>query len=316
LFITILVLRRIPPLLLLYKWIPEISTWREALFSGHFGPMGVGAVFVSTLALTRLPTPQSPPQGQPEHLAATLQTIVSFVVLGSIITHGLSIPFFSLGKNMRTRTVSISRTWTSRGTTAPDWLLGARRLPGTPAQVATRPATPSINDIEQARGGGHVTANITETRIANGPIVSRSVSVHSRTADTTTSKEELSSPQQLLQDVTSSLANGQALHRDGQSTPYESHSEADRLDRSSESGIQIPKSIHFPRDGQETLRVDIASQERYISPMSEPQSPNKSVRFPPEYFDGPRTGEDPGGVTRPPSPSSVQQKMVHFPPVQ
>jgi NhaP-type Na+/H+ or K+/H+ antiporter len=37
LFIAILVLRRIPPLLLLFKWIPEISDWREALFSGHFG---------------------------------------------------------------------------------------------------------------------------------------------------------------------------------------------------------------------------------------------------------------------------------------
>ena len=37
LFIAILVLRRIPSLLLLFKWIPEINGWREALFSGHFG---------------------------------------------------------------------------------------------------------------------------------------------------------------------------------------------------------------------------------------------------------------------------------------
>ena len=47
--------------------------------------MGVGAIFVSTLAVTELPTPQSPPQNQAELLAATLQTIVSFIVLGSII---------------------------------------------------------------------------------------------------------------------------------------------------------------------------------------------------------------------------------------
>ena len=47
--------------------------------------MGVGAIFISTLAVTELPTPQSPPQNQAELLAATLQTIVSFVVLGSII---------------------------------------------------------------------------------------------------------------------------------------------------------------------------------------------------------------------------------------
>ena len=37
LFVAILFLRRIPSLLLLYTWIPEIQTWREALFSGHFG---------------------------------------------------------------------------------------------------------------------------------------------------------------------------------------------------------------------------------------------------------------------------------------
>lgn len=101
-FLAVMFLRRIPPLLLLYKWVPEIDSWKEALFSGHFGasrwkhaslsfaniltgPMGVGAIFISTLAVTELPTPQSPPQNQAELLAATLQTIVSFVVLGSII---------------------------------------------------------------------------------------------------------------------------------------------------------------------------------------------------------------------------------------
>jgi NhaP-type Na+/H+ or K+/H+ antiporter len=37
LMVSILVLRRIPPLLVLYRWIPEITSWKEALFSGHFG---------------------------------------------------------------------------------------------------------------------------------------------------------------------------------------------------------------------------------------------------------------------------------------
>lgn len=37
LFFAILALRRIPSLLLLYKWIPDIRNWREALFCGHFG---------------------------------------------------------------------------------------------------------------------------------------------------------------------------------------------------------------------------------------------------------------------------------------
>lgn len=49
------------------------------------GPMGVGAIFISTLALTRLPVPSNPPVGQIEILAASLHPIVSFVVLCSIL---------------------------------------------------------------------------------------------------------------------------------------------------------------------------------------------------------------------------------------
>lgn len=48
--------------------------------------MGVSALFVSTMAITTwLPPPHYPPQNQQEYLAATLPTLVAFVVLGSII---------------------------------------------------------------------------------------------------------------------------------------------------------------------------------------------------------------------------------------
>ncbi|KAI6125731.1 Cation/H+ exchanger [Pisolithus croceorrhizus] len=115
LMIAILLIRRIPPLLLLYRFVPEIPSWKEALFSGHFGPvgtlyhfMGVSAVFVSTMARTRLPLP---PVGLPENpqqmLAATIEPIVSFVVLGSILVHGLSIPFFNVGREFA-RSVTIT----------------------------------------------------------------------------------------------------------------------------------------------------------------------------------------------------------------
>jgi sodium/hydrogen antiporter len=39
LVLVIIALRRIPCLLILYKWLPEVSNWREALFCGHFGPV-------------------------------------------------------------------------------------------------------------------------------------------------------------------------------------------------------------------------------------------------------------------------------------
>ena len=47
--------------------------------------MGVGAIFISTLALTELQKPQYPPQNQQQLLASVLQPIVSFVVLGAIV---------------------------------------------------------------------------------------------------------------------------------------------------------------------------------------------------------------------------------------
>ncbi|KDQ53540.1 hypothetical protein JAAARDRAFT_39225 [Jaapia argillacea MUCL 33604] len=157
-FLAILALRRIPSLLVLYKWVPEITSWKEALFSGHFGPMGVGAIFVSSLALTRLPTPQNPPADDAELLAATLQTIVAFVVLCSIFIHGLSIPFFSFGRKVHSRTVSLSQTWTTRNADGPEWLLWTRRIPG-PGGASTPRGGISLpqsqidpNDLENGLG--------------------------------------------------------------------------------------------------------------------------------------------------------------------
>ncbi|KAL9709034.1 hypothetical protein Ac2012v2_007850 [Leucoagaricus gongylophorus] len=98
--VGILLLRRIPAVLMLYKWVPEITNWKEALFCGHFGPvnthMGVGAIFVSTLALHRLPEPRNPPQTQEDLLALALHPVVTFVVLVSIVVHGLSILLWNL----------------------------------------------------------------------------------------------------------------------------------------------------------------------------------------------------------------------------
>lgn len=48
--ILVLLLRRLPIMIALYKWIPDVKTFREAIFSGHFGPMGVGKLHICPCA--------------------------------------------------------------------------------------------------------------------------------------------------------------------------------------------------------------------------------------------------------------------------
>lgn len=126
--ILVLLLRRLPIMLALFRWIPDVKTFREAVFSGHFGPIGVGAVFISTLAAEALPKPENPQEDQVQMLAATIQPIVAFMVLTSITIHGLSIPFFSLGRRVH----SVSRTWSRHQSmdpsSVPEWAAHTRRV--------------------------------------------------------------------------------------------------------------------------------------------------------------------------------------------
>ncbi|TFY54882.1 hypothetical protein EVJ58_g8593 [Rhodofomes roseus] len=179
--ILVLLLRRLPIIMALYKWIPDVKTFREAIFSGHFGPMGVGAVFISTLAAEQLPQPEDPPANQRQLLAASIQPIVAFMVLCSITIHGLSIPFFSLGRRVH----SVTRTWsrhdtfgtlTSRG--VPEWATHTRHVrPGEEIVInrdredaMERGAIPtqeeSVTEKERSESSGE--PEYTETRRRDG----------------------------------------------------------------------------------------------------------------------------------------------------
>src|SRR5271170_3739243 len=113
--ILILLFRRIPIMLALKPIIPDIKSWREALFCGHFGPIGVGAIFISILARAELETGRSTPlealptdPNSPNYiLILSIWPIVSFLILSSvtpspdskliqIIVHGSSIAVFTL----------------------------------------------------------------------------------------------------------------------------------------------------------------------------------------------------------------------------
>ncbi|KAJ7133332.1 Sodium/hydrogen exchanger family-domain-containing protein [Mycena epipterygia] len=152
--ICVFLLRRLPVMCALYRWIPDIKTFREAVFSGHFGPIGVGAVFISTLATQILQESPLAEEGGSEQvalLAKTIQPICAFMVLCSITIHGLSIPSFSLGRRVH----SVSRTW-SRHTTAthavqPDWMDHVRHAGGGVVVNRDRDAEGSSGD-----GSGNV----------------------------------------------------------------------------------------------------------------------------------------------------------------
>ncbi|KAJ4295445.1 hypothetical protein N0V90_007457 [Kalmusia sp. IMI 367209] len=103
----ILIFRRIPIVYGMYKlrFLPHVKSTAEALFCGHFGPMGVGALFLAIEARaqletdTSLPLP-SPPDGLPIELQRTVTLvwpIICFVVLGSVLVHGLSTLAISVG---------------------------------------------------------------------------------------------------------------------------------------------------------------------------------------------------------------------------
>jgi NhaP-type Na+/H+ or K+/H+ antiporter len=109
--IAILALRRLPALILLHKLIPDVKTFREALFVGHFGPMGVGAIFIGTLAQQRLPTPNSPPETGLDYLSYSIQPVVYFVVLSSILVSYSLASSFVLRLYLNLHTTNTPDAW-------------------------------------------------------------------------------------------------------------------------------------------------------------------------------------------------------------
>ncbi|KAG4028564.1 hypothetical protein MFRU_020g00080 [Monilinia fructicola] len=108
--ILVLLFRRIPILLLTKSLIPDIRTYHEALFAGHFGPMGVGALFLVMEARAQLETGTSLPLPSPEFPVTSpvseeakaiwiIWPVICFAVLGSTMVHGLSVVVITLGSH-------------------------------------------------------------------------------------------------------------------------------------------------------------------------------------------------------------------------
>jgi len=108
--ILVLLLRRPPIVLLMHNRIHQIEEWRQALFVGFFGPIGVSAIFYLYVTLDYLRNNidvDGKERADAERLGEVLTVVVWFLVICSIVVHGLSIPLGKLGFYIP-RTISIA----------------------------------------------------------------------------------------------------------------------------------------------------------------------------------------------------------------
>ncbi|KAF7723315.1 hypothetical protein EC973_002112 [Apophysomyces ossiformis] len=102
--VAVLLFRRLPAIVGLYRVIPAIRNVREAFFTGWFGPIGVGAIFYLTVAAETI----SSSKNISIHAKEVIEPIIYFMVLASVLVHGITIPCFYLG-SMAKRTLSLRR---------------------------------------------------------------------------------------------------------------------------------------------------------------------------------------------------------------
>lgn len=135
--IIVIFLRRIPAVLVLKPLIPDIKSWREAIFVGHFGPIGVGAVFAAILSRAELeasvseeetPLKHVPPKGTKHwQLMACIWPMTCFFIVTSIIVHGSSVAVITLGRHLNSITLTKTfTTHTTNGNGKSSWM---QRLP-------------------------------------------------------------------------------------------------------------------------------------------------------------------------------------------
>ncbi|RKP10506.1 Sodium/hydrogen exchanger family-domain-containing protein [Thamnocephalis sphaerospora] len=149
--VLILVLRRVPAVLVLQWMIPVVKTWREAIFVGWFGPMGVGAVFYAMVAKEQLHK-----IGYHGPAVEMLFPVVSFLVLSSVIAHGITVPIFQLSTSQLTRTLTnpaaIAHLVQRLPLIRPDQEIVIRHTRNTTTVTVSRPSSVAYSDYPEAEG--------------------------------------------------------------------------------------------------------------------------------------------------------------------
>lgn len=97
--LLILIFRRLPAVWLMAKQIRQCHNLTHTLFMGYFGPIGVGAAFYLhvTMEFLHLIKVDGEVREDAEDLREVLHLVVWFIIMCSIVIHGLSIPAGKLG---------------------------------------------------------------------------------------------------------------------------------------------------------------------------------------------------------------------------
>lgn len=102
--VLILLLQRLPVILMLRTKITEIENFRQALFVGIFGPIGVSAIFYLFVGLDFLESIVADKNGvvdtEIQILQEALRVVVWFLVVSSVVVHGLAVPVINVFGNI------------------------------------------------------------------------------------------------------------------------------------------------------------------------------------------------------------------------
>jgi len=102
--ILIILGRRMPWVVAAYKLVPALRSWKEALFTGWFGPIGVSAVYYIEVAIRKVPDDNSR-----THVRQVIAPVVLYCVFSSVVMHGITIPFTYYGPLFVRHTTTISQ---------------------------------------------------------------------------------------------------------------------------------------------------------------------------------------------------------------
>lgn len=84
--ILVLLFRRLPWVFAVHHLIPQIDEFKQALFVGFFGPIGVSAIFYLYIAVEFVRKLTEDGREDVKHLGETIRVVVWFLVICSIVS--------------------------------------------------------------------------------------------------------------------------------------------------------------------------------------------------------------------------------------